>query len=791
MLKNYFKIAWRNLVKDKMFSFINIAGLSIGVTACLMIFLFVKNEFSVDRFHTEEKNIYRVMRGIGKNAEEKKVSYLSAPYAPALLTDFRNEIKRAVRVRPNDGLVSIADKSFRETKIYDVDADFFSLFSFPLIKGNASNILTNPSSVVLTETTAKKYFGGVDNAFGKVIELNKHLLLKVTGIAKDVPSNSHLDFDLVVPFSNYENQAGMKEWINNSMYTYILLNPAADPKRVEAQFPQFMTKYMGSDMQQYGYKFTLSLTPLKDAYFEKLDFDDAKHGDKKVVYIFLSIALLILLIACINFMNLSTIRAIERSKEVGMRKVLGASRSHLIGQFIGESLLLTFFACLIAIGLLFLCMPLYNELLGYKLNVSWNTSPVWFFLIGLILLIGLVAGGYPAFFLAGFLPIQALKEKLKLGKGSLFRQALVVVQFSISVFLIIGTIVVSKQMNYLKHKNLGYDEEQTVIVPVNNSAIYDRIKSFKADLQHEATVASVSLMSGEPGGYFDGQMFEVDEHAERWKGRTAFADFDYVKTLGLKVIAGRDFSSAYTTDSTDAVLINRTAATQLGWTPEKAIGKWIRNTVRDDVKRRIVGVVEDFNFLSLKDNIEPLVISPNEDWRVVLIKLNAGSLQAGVDKIKRLYMEAASDYPFEYRFLDQQFDNLYKNDLRQQTLLSVFAGLAILIACLGLFGLASFTATKRIKEIGVRKVLGSSVHNIVILLSRDLLRPVLIATFLALPISYYVMNNWLQNFAYKTSLHWWIFLFAALITFVIALTTVGVKAVKAALANPVDSLRSE
>ncbi|MFC6103505.1 ABC transporter permease [Olivibacter domesticus] len=791
MLKNYFKIAWRNLMKSKLFSFINIAGLSIGITACLMIFLFVKHEFSVDRFHTQGDRIYRVMRGVEQDGGGRKVSYLSAPYAPALLNDFKDEIKRAVRVRPNDGLASIGDRSFREEKIYDVDADFFQLFSFPLIRGNAATVLKDPASVVLTETTAKKYFGSVDHAMGKVIELNKYLPLKVTGIAKDVPSNSHLDFDLIVPFSNYEQQEGMKVWINNSLYTYVLLNPDADPKKIESQFSSFMNKYMGEDMRQFGYKFTLSLMPLKDVYFDHASFDGARHTDQKVVYIFLSIALLILLIACINFMNLSTIRAIERAKEVGMRKVLGALRKQLVGQFIGESLLLTSFACLISLGLLVLSMPLYSQLLGYQLSFSWGNSYLWLFLICLVLFIGLVAGSYPAFFLSTFSPIQALKEKLKLGRGAFFRQALVVVQFSISVFLVIGTIVISNQMSYIKNKNLGYDEAQTLIIPVNNGAIYDHLHSFKIDLQKESAVASVSVMSGEPGGFFDEQIFEVDEHSEKWRGRTVFADVDYVKTLGLKVIAGRDLSPAYATDSTDAVLINRTAAAKLGWDPDLALGKWIRNTVRDDHRRKIVGVVEDFNFVSLKEIVQPLVISPNEDWRVILIKLNAGNLKSGIDLVKRTYEKSAPDYPFEYRFLDQQFDKLYQNDLRQQTLLSVFAGLAIFIACLGLFGLASFAATKRIKEIGVRKVLGSSSQEIVILLSKDLIKPVLIATCLAIPISYYVMYNWLQSFAYRISMHWWIFLFAALITFIIALTTVGIKAVKAALANPVDSLRNE
>ena len=792
MLKNYFKIAWRNLVKNKVFSLINILGLTIGITVCMMIFLFIMNEFSVDNFHQKGKNIYRVMRRFKNDGKESSVSYLSGPYAPALLNDFKGEIKQAVRVNPTDKLVTIGNKSFHEKKVYDVDPDFFGLFSFPLMKGNASNVLLNPNSVVLTETTAKKYFGSVSNALGKVITLDKNLQLKVTGIAKDVPSNSHLDFDLIVPLSNYKDRSWMNVWINNGLFTYVLLDPHVTSAQVESHFAQFMDKYMGSDMKKFGYHFTLSLTPLKDIYFENASFDNVKHGDKTVVYIFLSIAVLILLIACINFMNLSTIRAVERSKEVGLRKVLGAMRNNLVWQFIGESVLLTAISCFLSVGLLLLLMPWYNQLLGYSLTVSLNRLPLWLFFAAIIIVVGFLAGSYPAFFLSAFSPVQALKGKLRLGKGgSAFRQVLVVVQFSISVFLIIGTIIIMNQMSYVKNKQLGYNKEQTIIVPLDNDDIYNNLKVFKNDLQNNSSIASVSMMSGEPGGYFDGQMFDVEGHNEKWMARSEFADFEYVKTLGLKIIAGRDFSPQYATDTTDAVLINRTAAAKLGWAPDAAIGKWIQNTVRDNVKRRIIGVVEDFNFLSLKENMDALVISPTEDRRVALIKIKPGNIQAGISAIKREYNSVAPAYPLEYRFLDQQFDELYKNDLRQQTILSVFAGLAIFVACLGLFGLASFTATKRIKEIGVRKVLGSSVQGIVILLSKDLLKPVVIATCIALPVGYYAMNKWLHNFAYKTTLHWWIFVLAALITFGIALLTVSFQAIKAASANPVKSLRTE
>lgn len=791
MLKNYFVIAWRNLRKNKMFSLINILGLTIGITVCMMIFLFIMNEFSVDNFHSQGKNIYRVMRSY--DASKEPAPWLSGPYATALLNDFPGEIKKAVRVMPSNDLIAFGNTSFSEKKVYLADADFFSLFSFPLLRGEASTVLKDPGSIVLTESTAKKYFGSVDNAMGKVVEMDKHWQLKVTGIAKNVPSNSQLDFDVVVPLSNWYNEPWFKVWINNNNFVYVLLDKHADKAQLEKRFTGFMDKYMGNDMKRLGARFSLLLTPLKDVYFDNAtSFDPIKHGDKKVVYIFLSIAILILLIACINFMNLSTIRAVERSKEVGLRKVMGALRNHLVWQFMGESILLAFISCLLSMGLLQLLMPFYNRLLGYTLTVSWNTVPIYLFLAGVIIVVGFLAGSYPAFFLSAFKPVESLKGKLRLGKGgSLFRQALVVVQFSISVLLIIGTIIIMNQMSYVKNKQLGYDKEQTVVVPIDNGDIYTHMLTFKNELQSKGNVAAVSMMSGEPGGFFDTHTFEAEGQRDIWKARTEFADFEFVKTLGLKIIAGRDFSPQYATDSTDAVLINRTAATKLGFTPEQAIGKWIKNTIRDNSKRKVIGVVEDFNFLSLKENMDALVISPSEDRRVALVRLKPGNIQSGIATIKSEYNKVAPVYPFDYTFLDQKFGELYRNDIRQQTILSIFSGLAIFIACLGLFGLASFTTAKRIKEIGVRKVLGSSVSNIVMLLSKDLLKPVLIATLIAVPVGYYAMHSWLENFAYRTPLHWWVFALAAGITVVIALITVSFKAVKAAVANPVTSLRTE
>jgi putative ABC transport system permease protein len=792
MFKNYIKTAWRNLMKNKAFSFINILGLTLGITVCMMIYVFIMNEFSVDGFHKNSDRIYRVMRAAEIDEKTMNVAYLSGAHAPALSNDFKGQITSVVRVAQNDNLFTVGDKSFHERNELDVDPGFFSLFSFPLIKGAPSTVLSDLNNVVLTESTAKKYFGSVDNALGKIITLNKTVPLTVTGIAKDVPSNSHLNFDIVLSLERHKNASWMTSWINNGVYTYVQTAPNISEQQIEKQLPAFVEKYLGSELRKYGFNWSLSLTPLTDVYFDSMARDNVKHGDKAVVYVFISIAVLILLIACINFMNLSTIRAAERSKEVGLRKVLGALRNNLVWQFIGESVLITTISCLLAVGLLSLVMPWYNQLLGFSLHVSWNTSPIYLFLTGIILIVGFLSGSYPAFFLSAFSPIQALKGKLKLGKGgATFRYVLVTIQFSISVFLIIGTLIITKQMSYVKNKQLGYNEEQTLIVPIDNGDIYNNLNVFKTELQNQNAIYSVSAMSGEPGGFFDGQVFDVEGRTERWNARTEYADFEYVKTLGLKIIAGRDFSSQFATDTTDAVLINQTAATKLGWTPQEAVGKWVLNTVRDTSRRRIVGVVGDFNFQSLKLNIEPLVISPGPDRRQILVRLKPGNLEAGIALVSSIYNRVAPSYPFEYKFLDQKFDELYQKDIRQQTLLTVFAGLAIFVACLGLFGLASFTATKRIKEIGIRKVLGSSVRNIVVLLSKDLLKPVIIAVCLALPVGYWAMNKWLQNFSYKTHLSWWIFVLAALITVGIALITVSVKAIKAAVTNPVKSLRTE
>lgn len=790
MFRNYLLIAWRNLVKSKMFSLINVLGLSIGITVCLMIYLFIMHELSFDEFHEDKELIYRVMRSGSKS--DTPGPYLSGPYAPALLNDFPGEIKSAVRIMTGNGLMTFEDKSFNEKKLYVADSSFFTFFSFPMIKGDPGTVLDDPHSIVLTETTARKYFGDSD-PLGKMVRIDDIYTLMVTGICKDVPNNSHLDFDLVIPISLLSGAEWFNGWTNNNNFTYVKLDEHADRKKIEERFPAFMDKYLNKDLSKMGIRYQLSLTPLTDIYFEPVsDFDNVKHGDKRVVLIFLSIAAFILLIASINFVNLSTIRAVDRSKEVGLRKVMGARRKQLIIQFIGESVMITLISCIFAVGLLILLMPFYNELLGYSLTVSWASPMIWIFLVGVIIVAGFLAGSYPAFILAAFLPVQALRGRIVPGKGgALFRQALVVLQFAISVILIIGTIIIMSQMKYIRQKDLGYNKDQTVLVRVDNSQIHQNAITFKRELESRPEVAGVSIMSGEPGGFFDMYNFEVTDHDDFLKARTLFSDFEAVETLGLKIIAGRDLSPEYKTDSVKSALINRTAASKLGLTPEEAIGKRIRNTMRDRNWRTIIGVVDDFHYLSLKEKIDALVISYEDDKRVVLIRLAGGNISQGLEAVKNIYGSVASGYPFEYSFLDQQFGELYKADLRQQKILSIFSGIAIFIACLGLFGLASFTATRRSKEISIRKVLGSSVKNIVVMLSGDLLKPVLIATVIAIPAGYFIMERWLNNFAYTTGLKWWIFLFAAAIAISIALITVCTRAIKAARAKPATYLKSE
>jgi putative ABC transport system permease protein len=536
------------------------------------------------------------------------------------------------------------------------------------------------------------------------------------------------------------------------------------------------------------------LQPLEHIYFDnETQWDSAAHGDRKVVYIFTVIAFFILLIACINFMNLSTARSMGRAKEVGLRKVMGAYRSHLVLQFLSESIVLAFISLILALGLVWGLKPAFNSLVEKNLTIPYGAFFVILILLAVTISVGLLAGSYPAFFLSSFQPIKVLKGRFKANPQSAWlRKGLVVVQFSISIILIIGTFIIIRQMEFTQEKKLGYDKEHVVLVRINNNGIRTNRERFKTMLQGETEIASVSAMSGEPGGFHDNFSVDIQGRKEQeWKFRTVFTDFDYVKTLGMKVVAGRDFSRDYGTDTTQAAIINETAVKQLGWTNEEALGKDITITMRENTPRKVVGVVQDFHFSSLKEKIEPMVIAVADDNRVLAIKISPGNPAQAINKIEKAWAALAPQYPFEYTFLDEVYTNLYKAEQKQMAVFSVFASIAIFIACLGLFGLAAFTAEQRTKEMSVRKVLGADVSNIVLLLSGDFVKLVLIALIIASPVAWYAMHKWLEDFTYRAPIRPGVFLLAGICAMVIALLTVSYHAIKTAYTNPVKTLRSE
>jgi len=794
VIKNYFIIALKNLRKQTVFSGINILGLTLGVSCCFLIYLFLLNELSFDNFHHNGKNIYRVMRLGFDNGDRREIPYLSPPYAAALQNDFPDAIEQTVRISRDNNLISHGTISFNEKNVYFADSNFFTFFDFRLLRGDRAAVLKEPNSIVLTASAARKYFGKED-PLGKILEFNRDQQLRVTGIAEDVPSNSHLQFDMVVPMSLLRqiSPGWFTQWYSNGLFTYVQLKPSVRPEQLDKLFPAFMDKYMGSYYAQAGFKLGLMLKPLHAVYFSSDRFDQVKHGSRKTVMIFMSIALLILVVACINFVNLATARATDRSREVGIRKVLGAMRKQLAVQFLFESTMYAALACILSLGIVQWLMPAYTKLLGYTLPSFWSDYRTYIFIGSVIMTVGLLAGIYPAMLLSSFSPIESLKGKLRVGKqGDLFRKSLVVFQFGISVLLVICVIAIVRQMNYMKTTDLGFDKSQTLIVRFDNREIGGMKTRFGEALATIPAVESVSLMSGEPGGFHDRFSFEAEgKQDEKFLFNTEFTDFNYVKTLGLKVIAGRDFSAGFGTDSLEAAIINRHAAVTLGYTPEQAVGKWIKNLGVDSVRRKIVGVVEDFHYASLKESIGQLVITPGRDKRLALVKLKKGDIPMALKSVKKIYASFAGDYPFEYAFLDERFNQLYKTETSQQSIMGVFSLLAILIACLGLFGLASYAAVKRTKEIGIRKVVGSSVLNIVLLLSRDLLKPVLLGTVIAIPAGYYLVHKWLEGFAYRAGISGWMFIIAVLIAVVIAFVTISFQAVRAAVANPVKSLRTE
>ena len=803
MIRNYFKIAWRSILKNKGIFSINIFGLAIGIASCLLIMLFVLDELSYDRFNEKADEIVRVVFKAKVNGEEIKEAVVMAPVAEALKREFP-EVKDATRLTNlHNPEIAYQNTIFRDSRFAYVDPNFFEIFTLPVIKGDKNNPLKQPNTVVLTQKEAKKYFGNED-PIGKALTLKKNgEQYKVTAIIEEVPRNSHFHFDIFASTEGY-SPAQKTSWMESEFLTYLLLKKGSSPENLEAKLPAVVEKYMGPQMKgEMGMSFSefkkdneigLFLQPLTDIHL-KSDFiastELEQGGDIKYIYIFSAIALFMLLIACINFTNLATAAASKRAKEVGIRKVLGSGKDQLIYQFLAESFIATALAMLLSLLLFFLVLPLFNQLSGKDFGFSYLLQPyILLMLAGLGLIIALFAGGYPAFFLSSFKPLAALKNKFSTsGRSKSIRSGLVVFQFVISAGLILATLVVNQQMKYIQNKDLGYEKDQMLVLR-QAYLLGAKQEAFKNQIANDPRIAHVTQSAFVPAGPSDNSMSGVFLQQEFKRRMFVYnVDEEYIPTMGMELVAGRNFSEEFGADSSK-VIINQRAAEILGFS-KNALGKTlIRDTHDGGKKLTVIGVVKDFHFKSLHRDIDPLIML-NNPYGGLIVRLKTADMSAVIEDLQKTWNELGAGEPFSYSILDESYRETYRAERKMGSILSIFAFLTIFVACLGLFGLVTYTAEQRFKEIGIRKVLGSSTPQIVTLLSKDFLKLVLISFVIAFPLSYYLMNKWLQEFAYRIDVGWQVFALAGIITLLIAFLTISYKSIRAATANPVKSLRTE
>jgi putative ABC transport system permease protein len=810
MLRNYWKIAFRNMAKYKFISFINLFGLTIGMTCCLLILTYILHEVSYDRYNSKAGRIYRVTRSFS-NKEGIVSLHLGAvapPFGPLLKNEFP-DIQKVTRVLlMGTAPMHYKDKIFNEKDIFCADSNFMNIFDVSLLKGDPATALNDPYCIVLTEEVAKKYFGEED-PMNKVIRLNNQTNFRVTGIFKPLPSAAHLHPEIMLSFNTLKDSTiyGEKNlqtnWGNNAFYTYLLFPKGYPVKNIEAQFPYFLDKYMREPGEAADYKHSkytqLFLQKLTDIHLTShLDEEIEENGDSTRVYVFGAIALFILLIACINYMNLSTARSALRAKEIGIRKVAGAQRSEIITQFLSESVMITCMAVLLAIGLTYLTLPWLNTVTGQPLTIQSIIR--WQVILPLALtpfVIGILSGLYPALFMSSFQPARVLKGLFKVSGNSIsFRKVLVVTQFSISIILIISTAIVFQQLHYMQEKSLGFDKSRVVTLRYDNG-LDKTYETFRNDLLQYSDIKDAGRSSRIPGGRLLDEQGAETESGDSLRPvnsdiKFLAADYDFVPTYGIPLAAGRNFSREYARDTT-SFLLNVAATQALGMrSPQEAIGK---NFKYGDLKGKVIGVIANFHFESLHQNILPIILvmpgPTNGFYNKISVKISGNDIPAAIAHLGKTWKKFLPETPFEYTFLDEQFDQLYRSEQRQGTLFTTFACIAIFIACLGLLGLSAFAITQRIKEIGIRKVLGASVSGIVGLLSKDFLKLVAIAAIIAFPVAWYIMHSWLRDFAYRISIQWWVFLLAGLLASAVALITIGFQAIKAAIANPVKNLRSE
>ncbi|MGN6213244.1 ABC transporter permease [Parafilimonas sp.] len=802
MFKNYLKTALRNFTRNKAFSFINIFGLAIGLTCFVLITVFVYDELSYDRYAADANNIYRVNLNVTGNGDVAVYPNVDFAVGEGMRNAFP-EIKSFARMAPAKDFVKYDDKQFKEDKLAFADSNFLQLFSIPLTEGSDKEALVQPNSVVISKAFAKKYFGNAD-ALGKSIVIGLHdAVYKVTGVFDKMPSNSHFHFDALISISTWH--VTNPTWSNLGMFTYLLLNKNADPKKLEAKFQQLVAKYivpevqrdMGislAEAQKSVNTFVFTLQPVTDIHlYSHTKYELEPNGDIQYVYIFSALALFILLLACVNFTNLSIARSVKRAKEVGIRKVMGSGKMQLIKQFLSESVLMSFCAMLLAAGFIILLLPYFNQLSGKQITVSsfFNYKAIAFMLI-LVLLVGVVAGVYPSFFLSSFNPVKVLKGSASAGKQkNILRSGLIVFQFFVSTALIIATIIVYQQLNYMQNKKLGYDKEQVLFLP-DGRLMGNNQDAFRQQVLQDGRVVAASISRYVPGSdMMDGtQVHPVNENGNGAEIHMNIyhVDYDYLKTLGMQMKQGRFFSKAFSTDS-QVVVINEAAVNELGWNKIDPVGKTI---VRSGQKAfKVIGVIKDFNYTSAKQKIAPLMMMLGNNYGGLIIKIKTNDIPGFLNDLKTKWNAFNPQGPLSYTFLDDNFAALYASELRTQQIFSAFAVIAIIIAGLGLFGLSAFVIEQRTKEIGIRKVLGASVQNVWLLVSKEFLTLVIIAFIIAVPVAYWAMHQWLQGYAYRIDIGAGIFIIAGFSTVLIAVITISFQSIKAAIANPVKSLRTE
>ncbi|MFC2161531.1 ABC transporter permease [Acidobacteriota bacterium] len=785
MIKNFIKIALRNIKKHKGYSFINITGLAAGMACCLLITIWVLDELSYDKFHENPQNLFRVEENQDYSGREYHVNVTPYPLAP-VLKDEVPEIEQAARyVSAGGKLLRYGDKVFFENNIRAVDPSFLKMFAFPLTQGTVDAAFESPYSIIISKEMKKKYFGSEDS-LGKTISINNEYDFMVTGVLDSLPHNSILQFDFLIPYEFLKATNDTNESFGtNSIQTFVRLQDNVTEVQVNEKIREFLKTRMPET------RTTLILMPFTRIHLHAYFGWDRDPGAVQYVYIFSIIALFVLLIACINFMNLSTARSANRAKEVGLRKVVGAQKHHLIRQFYGESVVYASIALIFAVIIVTILLPVFSTLAGKDLN--WSVAGIGPLLFGLIILTiftGVIAGSYPALFLSTFQPEKVLRGGFKSGAASsVFRRILVVVQFSLSILLIIGTTIVYKQLHYMKQKSLGWDKEHLLYVVLRGD-IGDSYQILKSELTKSPLILGVTASSHLPtnigsnsgGADWDGKDPELSVLIS-----TSAVDFDYIETLKIDMAAGRSFSRNFPTDSTTSFIVNEEVAKIMD--KESVVGERLNFIGRDGT---IIGVMRNFHFQSARNTIEPLAVAIiPEYYQVMLIRFAAGDLTASTGYLENTWRQIVPNYPLEFTFVDERVDQMYRTEERIGTLLKYFAGLAVLIACLGLFGLASFTAEQRTKEIGIRKILGASAPKITIMLCKEFFILVFISNAIAIPAAYFLMKNWLQGYAYRTNLSGVVFVVAMAVTLTIALITVSFQAVRAALANPTDSLRYE